>query len=279
MTHSAPNWETGSRRQQTRTMLSAKDELQLILAWQQHGDKSARDQLIAAFAPLAAATARRFASGSGVSDPDLVQQANIGLVKAADRFDPERGFRFSTYAVWWVRAEIRDFRLANMSVVRRPNSADFRKAVFNLARVESDVSAGQNITKAEVDTRVAHALSVTVPRLNELRMQMPGTDASLNVPTFGDDGEERVSLLTDPASLDAETGLSAMDTDKLRNVLLTVMRDLPDRERAIIVATQIADPPSTLDVLGARFGISRERVRQLRERGFERRAMHCSSRI
>src|SRR6056297_4203096 len=103
----------GSRRVRTPGMLAAEEERALICAWQQHGDQQARDRLINAFAPLAASIAKRFKRGSGEINLDLVQQAQIGLMKATDRFDPERGIRFSTYAVWWVRAAVQDYARAN----------------------------------------------------------------------------------------------------------------------------------------------------------------------
>ncbi|MCE8008452.1 sigma-70 family RNA polymerase sigma factor [Aestuariivita sp.] len=266
------NWGTHQTRTPSHVMLNAAEELALVLAWQQHGDQHARDNLVAAFAPMAASMAKRAAPGQREPDPDLVQQANIGLMKAADRFDPDRGFRFSTYAVWWVRAEIQDFKFANLSVVRRPRTAEFRKVANNLARIEAEVATRHNLTRSEADDHIAQALSISKERLRELRMQVAGAnaDSSLNVSILGEEGEERMSLLADPASVGEDEGVSALDTGKLRKVLLDALRDLPDREREIVVATQLSDPPSTLDVLGDRFGVSKERVRQLRERGLER---------
>lgn len=269
MNQTLSNWGTRSRKS-GHEMLTAEEELKLVKSWQTRGDQRARNRLISAFAPMAAATVKRYAPGRGLADPDLMQQANIGLMKAADRFDPERGFRFSTYAVWWVRAEIQGYKIANMSIVKRPNSADFRKVVFNLSRLETEVTAGQNISKQEANRRVAQALSISERRLNDLRNQMPTADSSLNIPAFGEEGEERMSLLPDPNSSDEGARTNPMDIEKLREVLLDALQNLPDRERAIVVATQLVEPPSTLEVLGNRYGISKERVRQLRERGFER---------
>lgn len=263
---SNPHSQAPATRRQA--LLSAEEEIDLVLAWQKRQDFAARERLINAFAPMAAAMAKRFSPGDRKPDPDLVQQANIGLMKAADRFDPERGIRFSTYAVWWVRAEIQDFKLANLSVVRRPNSAEFRKAFFNLKRLDSAISSDE--PAAETDSAVAKALGVTEARLRDLRQQVTGSDSSLNVPVLGTEGEERMALLPDPASTDATDGLDGLDVGRLRGVLVKALRDLPDRERDIIVATQMSDPPATLEALGSKLGISKERVRQLRERGLER---------
>ncbi len=265
-----PNWGTQPRRKRTPNMLSADDELHLVRAWQQRGDRRARDRLIEAFGPMAGAMAKRFSAGLEAAEPDLAQQANIGLMKAADRFDPDRGYRFSTYAVWWVRAEILDYKLANMSIVRRPNSAAFRNANGKLARLDEAMSCNPGISRADADRRVATTLGVSVQRLIDLRQQVSGADVSLNVPAFGDDGEERMALLVDPASTEHVDTMHCLDIERLRDVLVEAIGALPDREREIIVATQIQDPPATLEGLGNRFGISKERVRQLRERGFER---------
>jgi len=267
---SLPNWGTKPRRKRTPNMLSADDELHLLRAWQQRGDGRARNRLIEAFSPMAGAMAKRFSAGSQAAESDLVQQANIGLMKAADRFDPDRGHRFSTYAVWWVRAEIQDYKLANMSIVRRPNSTDFRKAIGKLARLDETVSNDPAISRADADTRVAKTLGVSLQRLNDLRQQVSGADYSLNVPSLGGDGEERMARLVDPASTEDAGTMHRLDIKRLRGLLVEMIGALPDREQEIIVATQLQDPPATLEVLGTRFGISKERVRQLRERGFER---------
>ncbi|MFO7920659.1 sigma-70 family RNA polymerase sigma factor [Rhodobacteraceae bacterium W635] len=264
------NWPRDQRRARRIGMLSAEDEKRLIAAWQRDGDSTARDRLLAAFHPMAIAMAKRHTPQSSEPDWDLVQQASIGLMKAADRFDPENGARFSTYAAWWMRAEIQDFKQANLSVVRRPNSAQFRKALGNLARLEDDLLHTQGVDRAEVDAHLARALGVSTERVGILREQVSGRDSSLNVPASGEDGEERQALLVDPRSAEAPGRIERLDVGALRGALATALAALPRREREIVVATQLQDPPATLEGLGAQLGISKERVRQLRERGFER---------
>jgi RNA polymerase sigma-32 factor len=264
------NWRTQPRRKRTPNMLSADDELHLLRAWQQRGDRRARDKVITAFSPMAGAMAKRALAGSQTAESDLVQQANIGLMKAADRFDLDRGYRFSTYAVWWVRAEIQDYKLANRSIVRRPNSVDLRKSIANLSRLDEIVSNNPTISRADADTCVARALGVSPQRLNDLREQVSGVDFSLNVPSIGDDGEDRMARLVDPVSMEDADTMNRHDIKTLRALLVEMIGALPDRERKIIVATQLQDPPATLTTLGIHFGISKERVRQLRERAFER---------
>ncbi len=264
------HWKSDDPVRARHRMLTAEDELALIRAWQERRDVEARNRLVAAFAPLAATVARRFSPGRSEPDPDLIQQANIGLMKAADRFDPERGMRFSTYAIWWVRAEIQDFRLANWSIVRRANSAQFRKVFFNLDRMEQALSQDEGDDAATRDARLATALGLSTERLSELRRQVSGADSSLNQKSHDDGGEDRIALLSDPQSEAEEGRIDALDADRLRAALVAALQSLPERERDIVFATQIAEPPATLEVLGEKFGISKERVRQLRERAFEK---------
>ncbi|MHA7827631.1 MAG: sigma-70 family RNA polymerase sigma factor [Roseovarius sp.] len=264
------NFTHSSRRVRTPGMLSAKQERALIRAWQQQGDRRARDRLIHAFAPLAGAIVKRFKRGGGEVDPDLLQQARIGLMKAADRFDPERGIRFSTYAVWWVRAEVQEYVRSNTSVVRRPNSARTRAAARQIAALNAEIEAGSGINSADADKKLADLLGVDLRKAADLREQVTGSDSSLNVPVRDEDGADRMALLVDPQSLEEPVALQSLKITGLRRVLVDVLNTLPDRERDIIVATQVSDPPVTLEGLGLRYGISRERVRQLRERGMER---------
>jgi len=264
------NFTHSSRRVRTPGMLSAKQERALICAWQQQGDRRARDRLIHAFAPLAGAIVKRFKRGGGEVDPDLLQQARIGLMKAADRFDPERGIRFSTYAVWWARAEVQEYVRSNTSVVRRPNSARTRAAARQIAALNAETEAGSGINSADADKKLADLLGVDLRKAADLREQVTGSDSSLNVPVRDEDGADRMALLVDPQSLEEPVALQSLKITGLRRVLVDVLNTLPDRERDIIVATQVSDPPVTLEGLGLRYGISRERVRQLRERGMER---------
>ena len=264
------NRALGARRIRTPDMLSAELERELVRAWQDHGDRRARDRLLRAFAPLAISVARRFSRGAREPDADLVQQANIGLMKAADRFDPARDTRFSTYAVWWVRAEVQAYARANVSVVRRPNSAKSRAAAARIAALDAESAADPGVDPADTTGRLADALGVDRQKALDLRAQVTATDQSLNMPTLEDGGEERIALLVDPDSLDESAPVVRLETEGLRRVLVEVLATLPDREREIIVATQVVDPPATLEGLGARYGVSKERIRQLRERGFER---------
>ena len=264
------NWGVRARRERSSDMLSAKDELRLLRAWQERGDSRARDHLIHAFGPMAAAMAKRYSPGGGEADPDLVQQATIGLMKAADRFNPDMGNRFATYAVWWVRAEIQDYKRNTLSVVRRPNSAQSRMAAVQIARLDTAMATDPDIDPIEAERRIAKAIGLGRDKLADLRAQITGTDFSLNVPATGNDGDERLALLVDPDSLEDTSHVHRLDVAVLRRALIEALSTLPVRERSIVIATQLNDPPATLESLGDHYGISKERVRQLRERGFER---------
>ncbi len=270
MNKPVPNFGRRPRRTRTADMLSAEEEQHLIRAWQDRGDQRARDRLIQAFAPLAASVAKRFKPGPGEVDHDLLQEAKVGLMKAADRFDPERENRFSTYAVWWVRAEVQAYTRANSSIVRRPNSAKARKAATQIAALDAEIKADPGIDRAEAEAHLAEEIGVSIERISELRDQTMGRDYSLNTPALGDSGEERIALLVDPNSLEDPTPLQELEIEILRRELVDALSTLPVRERDIVIATQLQDPPATLEGLGEGYGISKERVRQLRERGFER---------
>lgn len=260
----------GARRVRTSDMLSAEEERRLVRAWQDCGDRSARDRLLRAFAPLAASIAKRFGPHSREVDPDLVQQANLGLMKAADRFDLDRDVRFSTYAVWWLRAEVQAYARANLSVVRRPNSAKSRALAARIISLDAELAADPAVDRADATVRLADALGVGVQQAAEMRAQVTGADHSLNAPAIADGSEDRIALLVDPDSLGEPAPLQTLEKDVLRRALVDALSELPERERDIIIATQVMDPPATLEGLGQQYGVSKERIRQLRERGFER---------
>jgi RNA polymerase sigma-32 factor len=161
------NYGIQSRSTQTFKMLSASDELHLLSAWQQRGEKPASDKEITAFSLMAAAIPKRALAGSQTTEYDLVQQFNIKLMKAADRFNLDQGYRFSTYAIWWVCAKIQDYKLASRSIVRRSNSADLRVSIVNLTRLDETVSNNSTINRADADMCVARKFCVIPLRLND----------------------------------------------------------------------------------------------------------------
>lgn len=250
-------------------LLGANEEARLARAWRDHGDVAARNRLVSAFTPLVQAMVARFIKGRAQDDPDLMQQAYIGLMRAADGFDPDRGIRFSTYAAWWVRAELQDYRLLNWSLVRRGRSAKARVAFYRLGQIENSLPQRPGEDPAARDARVAEALGVNSRALGDMRRQFGQADASLHA-AVGEDGAEAMDLLPDP-DVDVEADVAdRQDRAHLRAAMIDHFHALPARERHIVVANVLADPPLTLQELGDIHGVSRERVRQLRDRGLER---------
>ncbi|RXV66103.1 RNA polymerase subunit sigma [Roseovarius sp. A46] len=268
-----PNRPPQRARAAGRAFLSPEEETRLARAWRERGDVAARNRLVTAFTPLVQAMVARFTKGRAQDDPDLMQQAYIGLMRAADGFDPDRGIRFATYAAWWVRAELQDYRLLNWSLVRRGRSAKARQAFYRLGQIENNLPRRPGEDPAEREARLAAALGVDTRVLGQMRRQFGQADASLHGPV-GEDGAEAMDLLPDPDT-DVEADVADRhDRARLRAVMVDHFGALPERERHIVVSNVLADPPLTLQELGDIHGVSRERIRQLRDRGLERlRAM------
>lgn len=263
---------TRSRRKLERPaeFLDADTEVALARAWRDEGDTDARNRLVTAHRALALSVARRAGGAGRAPDEDIVQQANIGLLKAAERFDPDRGFRFSTYAAWWIRAEIQDYRLRSWSLVRLGNSPALRRLFFNLRRVEARLAFSGEVRPEELDAAIARELEVDETTVAAMRQRLAARDGSLNRPAAGEDGSDIQDLLEDPSG-DSEARVGArLDRRAFWRQMAGHMSALPDREREIVIASYVQDPPQTLAELGETYGISRERVRQLRERGLER---------
>ncbi len=250
--------------------LDAETEAALARAWRDEGDTKARNRLVTAHRALALSAARRAAGAGRMPDEDIVQQANIGLLKAAERFDPDKGFRFSTYAAWWIRAEIQDYRLRSWSLVRLGNSPALRRLFFNLRRVEARLAFSGEVPPEELDAAIARELEVDEATVAAMRQRLAARDGSLNRPAAGEDGSDIQDLIEDPSG-DAEARVGArLDRRAFWRTVAGHMSALPEREREIVIASYVQEPPRTLAELGETYGISRERVRQLRERGLER---------
>ena len=246
--------------------LDAATEARLAASWRDDGDVAARNRLVTSHQALAMAAARR-AGGKGQGlDSDILQQANIGLLRAADRFDPDRGFRFSTYAAWWIRAEIQEYKIRNWSLVRLPNSPSGRKLFHNLKRVETRIVAAGDVPAEHLVDRIAAELAVTPALVVMMQQRMAAQDRSLNRPVGDDGGTMQLQdLLEDPdADVEKEVG-ARMDARSFWKSMATHLRKLSKREQEIIIGSYVSDSRKTLVELGERFGISNERVRQIRE--------------
>ncbi|WP_296428069.1 sigma-70 family RNA polymerase sigma factor [Yoonia sp.] len=261
-----------ARKQTPRPeFLDAHNEARLARRWRDEGDIAARNRLVTSHQALAIAATSRAGGKGRELDTDILQHANIGLLKAADRFDPDKGFRFSTYAAWWIRAEIQDYKIQNWSLVKLPNSAASRKLFHNLKRVESRLTAMGGVPPEHLVDRIAADLAVTPKQVVLMQQRLAAQDGSLNRPVGNDGGTTQLQdLLEDPdADVEKEVG-TRLDTRAFWIKMSGYLDRLSKREQEIIIEIYVSDPPKTLDALGEQFGVSGERIRQIREAALAR---------
>ena len=242
----------------------------LAKRWRDHGDHEAAHKLVNSHLRLVAKIARRYRS-YGLPISDVISEGNVGLMQAVQRFRPEKGFRFSTYAVWWIRAAIHEYILHSWSLVRMASTANRKKLFFNLRKAKSEISVIDEgeMRREQIET-IAKRLGVTKQDVIDMNRWFSG-DASLNAPIRedSDSGEWQDWLVEEGAS--QETTLAARDEyDYRRKTLTSALCVLNDRERRIFEARRLAEDPITLADLASEFGVSRERVRQIDVRSFEK---------
>ena len=257
-----------SRQARRAEMLDAGTEARLARSWRERGDKAALHRLVTAYMRLAISMAAKYRR-YGASMADLTQEAAIGLMKAAEKFDPERGFRFSTYAVWWIKAQLQDFVMRNWSLVRTGSTTSQKSLFFNLRRVEAKlrreaVAEGRVIDEKALHIAVAAELGVSVADVAMMDGRLAGSDASLNASqATDDDGRAWIDVLEDEGAQADEIVAARHDTAALRAQLGWALAALTDRERFIVRARQLEDQPRTLESLGVELHLSKERIRQL----------------
>ncbi|NBZ88531.1 RNA polymerase factor sigma-32 [Stagnihabitans tardus] len=251
-------------------LLSAEQEGALARAWRDHRDSAALDRLITAYMRLAISMAmkfRRYGAGMG----DLTQEAALGLMKAAEKFDPDRGVRFSTYAMFWIKAQLQDYVMRNWSLVRTGSTTSQKSLFFNMRRVEArlarEASArGEKLEGEALSRAVAEELGVPLHDVLMMEGRLAGSDASLNATQSSDeDGREWIDVLEDdqPAPF-----VQDHDQAILRRKLADAMATLSPRERLIVRERQLSDEPRTLESLGEELKLSKERIRQLEAAAF-----------
>jgi len=229
--------------------------------------------LIQAYMRLAISMASKF-KRYGAPMGDLVQEASLGLMKAADKFDPDRGNRFSTYAVWWIKASIQDYVMRNWSMVRTGSTSSQKSLFFNMRRVQARLereasSAGQPLDKHQMRQMIASEVGVPLHDVEMMEGRLSGSDYSLNATQSSEDeGREWIDALEDTGAQAAELVEHDHDTETLRNWLLSAMSDLNERERFIVRERKLRDVGRTLESLGNELGLSKERVRQLEAAAF-----------
>ncbi|UQD77523.1 RNA polymerase factor sigma-32 [Bradyrhizobium japonicum] len=250
-------------------LLEQKQEQQLASRWQQHRDQRATDVLVTSHLRLAAKTARRY-RGYGLPLADLVAEANLGLVIAAAHFEPNHGSRFSTYALWWIRAKIHDCILRSRSLVRIGTTHNQRKLFFGLRREMRKFAGGTMPLTPEMAEAVAHLLEVTPREVTEMDSRLNG-DVSLNMPASSDrEATEWEAMLVD-GSPNAEMIIAEHDENAQRaKALHGALNVLSKRERRVFEARRLADEPLSLEQLGRELAISGERVRQIEKSAFEK---------
>ncbi len=260
--------QTLSKAARKAELLDAETERDLAIAWRDHRDERALHRLINAYMRLAISVAWKF-KGYGAPINDLIQEAGLGLMKAADRFDPDRGVRFSTYAVWWIRAGLQDYVMRNWSMVRTGSTSPQKSLFFNLRRVRTRLeteaaAAGERLNGHELRQRIASEVGVSIRDVEMMEGRLAGSDFSLNAQqSDGEEGREWIDLLEDEGEQAAEQVEREKDDAQLREWLSSAMGALTTREQLIVRSRKLGSEARTLESLGDELGLSKERVRQI----------------
>ena len=259
------------RSSMNEPLLEKEHELNLARRWRDDKDEAALHELVKSYTRLVVSVASRFRN-YGLPMGDLIQEGNIGLMQAADRFDPDRDVRFSTYATWWIRSCIQDYVLRNWSIVRTGTTAAQKSLFFNLRRLRSKI---ENKTEREGlgdegRAEIAKELGVKVKDVELMEGRLSGVDNSLNT-RIGEDGEDEwQSMLHDDGPNPEELAVTVMDSQTRSQWLNRALNDLSDREQRIIRKRHLGQEVVTLEALGQELGVSKERVRQLEQRAMEK---------
>ena len=254
------------RNAMKQPLLSKEDEQYLTRAWKFDRDERALDRLIRAYSRLAVSSALKYKK-FGLPVGDLIQEANVGLMQAADKFDPDRDVRFSTYSAWWIKAAIQEYILRNWSMVRIGSTSAQRKLFFNLRRIKARLEE-QNTAKPgdDISQEIATQLDVPVRDVVYMDGRLEKSDQSLNAVAFDESGIELQDLLADDRP-NPEVILSGNEDAKIRaDIISRAMAELSPREYTIIKRRRLGYEKVTLESLGQEFGVSKERVRQLEAR-------------
>ena len=274
-----------SRSAMKAELLDAQTELELAYAWRDHGDEDALHRLITAYMRLAISMAYKFRR-YGAPMNDLIQEAGLGLMKAADKFDPDRGVRFSTYAVWWIKASIQDYVMRNWSMVRTGSTSSQKSLFFNLKRVQARIerealARGETLDSHQLREQIASEVGVSARDVEMMSGRLAGSDYSLNATQSADeDGREWIDALEDDAQQASQMVEDQHDTAKLREWLHGALANLNERERFIVQERKLRSEGRTLESLGDELGLSKERVRQLEAAAFAkmRKSLESQSR-
>jgi RNA polymerase sigma-32 factor len=260
-------------------MLEPQQEYMLAKSWREHGDREAAHQLVTSHLRLVAKIAMGY-RGYGLPISEVISEGNVGLMQAVKRFEPEKGFRLATYAMWWIKAAIQEYILRSWSLVKMGTTANQKKLFFNLRKAKSKISAlDEGDLRPDQVQLIAKRLGVTEQDVIDMNRRLGG-DASLNAPIReeGDSGEWQDWLVDESSSQEANL-VASEEADNRRKALGEALGVLNERERRIFEARRLADDPITLEELADEFGVSRERVRQIEVRAFEKVQKAVRSRV
>ncbi|MDF1732220.1 MAG: RNA polymerase sigma factor RpoH [Minwuia sp.] len=251
-------------------MLEPEEEYMLAKRWTEHEDMNAAHKMVTSHLRLVAKIAMGY-RGYGLPVQELISEGNVGMMQAVKRFDPERGFRLATYAMWWIRASIQEYILRSWSLVKMGTTAAQKKLFFNLRKLKGQLQAIEDgDLHPDMVTKIATRLQVSEKEVVDMNRRLAAPDHSLNAPLRIDGDEEWVDWLTDESE-DQETTLgNSEELDQRRAMLEGAMKTLNERERHILTERRLKDNPLTLEDLSQEYGVSRERVRQIEVRAFEK---------
>jgi RNA polymerase sigma-32 factor len=272
----APSPEQGLNRymQEIRKfpLLEPEEEYMLAKRWVDHQDTEAAHKMVTSHLRLAAKIAMGY-RGYGLPQAEVISEANVGLMQAVKRFDPEKGFRLATYAMWWIRASIQEYILRSWSLVKLGTTSAQKKLFFNLRKAKAKVGAlEEGDLRPENVAQIAKDLSVTEEEVIDMNRRLSGSDASLNA-TVGSDGDSATQWqdwLEDEDSDQAGAYEEKDELDARRVLLAQAMSVLNDREKDVLMQRRLAEEPVTLEELSESYGVSRERIRQIEVRAFEK---------
>jgi RNA polymerase sigma-32 factor len=252
-------------------MLPKDEEFMLAQRWKEHQDSEAAHKMVTSHLRLVAKIAMGY-RGYGLPIGEVISEGNVGLMQAVKKFEPDKGFRLATYAMWWIRASIQEYILRSWSLVKMGTTAAQKKLFFNLRKAKSQIEAFQDgDLRPEQVSAIATKLGVLDSEVISMNRRLSGPDASLNAPLRSDSESEWQDWLADEEQVSQETVVAENEEKSLRMSLLEeAMVELTDRERHILTERRLKDDPTTLEELAAQYGVSRERVRQIEVRAFEK---------
>ena len=251
-------------------LLTPEDEYMYAKAWKEHEDPEAARKLVTSHLRLVAKIAMGY-RGYGLPVSEIVSEGNVGLMQAVKRFDPDRGFRLATYAMWWIRAAIQEYVLRSWSMVKMGTTAAQKKLFFNLRKAKSNIGAiEEGDLTPEHTEKLADQLGVTETEVTEMNRRLSGPDSSLNAPVRADSEGEWQDWLVDEQETQESELADREDIGNRRMLLGEALKTLNERERHILIERRLKDEPTTLEELSQQYNISRERVRQIEVRAFEK---------